>query len=124
MATGEDNYNSGAFKSYQRHKTYKQKVEDAERKKTLVTKRYFACLECGKINEIDDILNEESENRTTRTKYLTWKKLKGLANDLNGNIEDALNYLLFLHERKIENKGRDDYEVNVAANFGNENNKK
>src|SRR5687767_8702465 len=90
IMSSDSDYNSGAFKSYKKHKEYKQKVEEQERKRLLVAQQYFTCLKCGQINLVEDIKNEESENRTMRAHYTTWKKLKELANEKGGYMEGAI----------------------------------
>lgn len=120
-----DNYDSKAYKIYKKHKEYREKIDEKERKRLIVNQKYFPCLYCNKINVIEDVENEKTENRTMRAHYTTWKKLKDLANEKGGYLENAILYLLSLHEKRLESNERDDYEVGVAGfGGGDDSNKK
>ena len=116
-----DEYNSRIFKSFKKYKEYKQKLVEENRNKStniLIEEKYFTCLHCNKINLISEVVNEESENRTLRAKYSTWKKLKDIASDKGGHLENGLLYLILLHEDKESHGGQSEYDVPIAANFG------
>ena len=88
----EDEYDSRAFKSFKKYKEYRQKLEEENRNKSkniLIEEKYITCLYCDKINLITDILNEKTENHTIRARYSTWQKLRGIANDKGGFIENC-----------------------------------
>lgn len=122
-------YDSRTFKSYKKYKQYRQKIEeniDNRPANAYIEQRFFNCLYCGKVNILEDILKERTENRTMRTKYLTWKKFKDISNELGGSLENGMNYLISLHERMMSQSrsgiipdGRieDDYQVPIAG-FG------
>lgn len=118
--TAADEYDSRAFKSYKKYKAYRQKLEEENRNKSkniLIEEKYFTCLHCNKINLISDILKEESENHTIHARYSTWKKLKAIANEKGGFIENTLLYLLLLHEDKESHGGQSEYDIQIAG-FG------
>lgn len=121
MAEINDNSNSfndsRTFKGYKRHKQYVSELQSKnmdEKDEIYVDKQYFNCLHCSKVNLIEEIKNEEAENRTFRAKWTTWQKLKQLAAERGGSIENAINYLFMLYER-YEDSLEDNYEINIAG---------
>lgn len=100
---GDNEYGSKTFKSFKRYKQYKQKIEDKDvniHEDSYIEQKYFNCLYCSKVNMIEDIINEQSENRTMRARYQTWKKFKDISNEVGGGLENCLNYLILLHEKR------------------------
>jgi hypothetical protein len=108
---------SRSYKNYKRYKQYKEGLKQTQNY-TYIEENYFTCMYCNKINVIKDIKQEEPENRTFRAKHMSWKKLKEIANDKGGSIENAINYLIYLHEDKEAHGGASDYDINVAAGDG------
>ena len=130
MVVAGDSFNSKPFRAYQDHKQHKQKILERDtnlREDTYIEQKYFNCLYCNKVNYIEDIVKERSDNRTVRSKYMTWKKFKDISNEIGGDLENGLNYLISLHEQKKYHRiktvqeGRrpdsDDYSIGVAG-FG------
>lgn len=131
----DNEYGSKTFKSFKRYKQYKQKIEEKDvniPEDSYIEQKYFNCLYCSKVNMIEDIINEQSENRTMRARYQTWKKFKDISNDIGGGLENCLNYLISLHESKKsrtikstadrmylygKRPDSDDYDVPIAG-FG------
>ena len=115
-----DEYDSRNFKSYKKYKAYRQKLDEENKNKSkniLIEEKYFTCLYCNKVNLISDIINEETENHTLRTKYSTWNKLKQIANEKGSNLENGLLYLILLHEDKESHGGQNEYDIQIAG-FG------
>lgn len=122
-----DEYDSKTYKSYKRYKQYKKQIEDNEIiNKPLIENKYFNCLYCGKVNRIEDIISEKSHNMTMRARYLTWKKLKDISNELGGSLENGLNYLISLHEGMLvpnPNEISDERTIGIAG-FGGDDKQK
>lgn len=117
-------YDTRAFKSYKKHKQYRSKVMEKTGNipaNAHIEQKYFSCISCGKINLIEDIVKEDSENRTMRTRYQTWKMFKDIANEVGGSLENGLLYLMSLHEPdgKLPRK-MDDNAVGIAGFGGGE----
>lgn len=114
----EEDYDSKSYRGFKRYKQYKQKINEQEiPPNTYIEQKYFTCLGCGKINLVEDVVKEESENRTMRAKYSTWNKFKSISNDVGGDMENGMLYLMSLHEGIIPMKsGRipEEREINVA----------
>ena len=108
---------SRSYKSFKRYKKFKEELKPPANLQ-YIEENYFSCLYCNKINLVKDIKKDEPENRTFRSKHMSWKKLKDLANEKGGSIENAINYLIYLHEERERNGGISDYEVNVASGDG------
>ena len=115
----EDDYDSKIYKNYKKYKKFREKISEEQNNRPNVYHddgKYFSCLYCNKINFVKDVVNEESENRTLRARYITWKKFKGLSSELGGSLENGLNYLLSLHEN-MTGDNRNDHEIGIAG-FG------
>ena len=128
MVINSNGFDTHTYKSYEKHKKYKQKLEEQNKNRPInnnmyIEQKYFNCLACGKVNIVQDIIGEKTENRTYRTKYLTWKKFKDISNEKGGSLENGLNYLISLHEDRASNSGRDNYEIGIAG-FGGDLEKK
>jgi hypothetical protein len=108
---------SRSYKNYKRYKRYKEGLKQTQNY-TYIEENYFTCMYCNKINVIKELKQEEPENRTFRAKHMSWKKLKDIANEKGGSIENAVNYLISLHEDREEHGGASDYDINVAAGDG------
>ncbi|HKG88800.1 MAG TPA: hypothetical protein VKA95_10770 [Nitrososphaeraceae archaeon] len=121
-----DTYDSKTFKGYKRYKQYQKQVEDSySPDRPLIENKYFNCIYCGKVNQIEDIVKEKSENRTMRTRYLTWKKLRDISSEVGGPMENGLNYLISLHEGILSSSNviSDERQIGIAG-FGGEDKKR
>lgn len=118
MAEQNNNYSfeSKNFKAFQKHKQYVDHIdkEKYDVEPMYIEQNYFNCLHCGKVNLVEDVKKEEADNRTFRARYKTWYKLKQLAHDKGGSIENAVNYLLYLEEN-FSNSIEDSNEINIAG---------
>ena len=122
----ENEYDSKTFKNFKKYKQYKKKLEENETNvppDAYIEQKYFNCLKCGAVNLVKDIMNEKSDNKTMRARYLTWKKFKDISNELGGSLENGLNYLISLHERSGITYD-DEREVPIAGFGGGEETKK